>query len=140
MERSIWMDIDVAYTPTVLAIGLTGLVFLVQLVVLDILGITEKHSPGYPIEADHESFLFRASRALHNSNESVGIYILFVMFALFSNASANLLNIAVWVYLSGRVLHMLFYYVNFKILRSIAFAISLIGLGAIFVLGAINWF
>ena len=59
---------------------------------------------------------------------------------LLSSASADLLNIAVWVYLTGRVLHMLFYYINLKILRSIAFVISLIGLGAIFILGAINWF
>ncbi|PIB16785.1 MAPEG family protein [Vibrio rotiferianus] len=134
------MELDTAYSPTIVAIGLTGFVFLVQLLVLDVLGLAQRHTPGHPIEADHESFLFRASRSLHNSNESVGIYILFVMFALLSSASADMLNIAVWVYLTGRVLHMLFYYINLKILRSIAFVISLIGLGAIFILGAINWF
>jgi uncharacterized MAPEG superfamily protein len=111
-----------------------------QLAVVDVIGIKTRHSPGHPIPANHNDFLFRASRAHSNTNESVAIFILFVAFSILSSANPEWLNISALVYLAGRIAHMLFYYSNLKLLRSISFAVSLLGLMGMFVVGILSWF
>jgi len=128
------------YKITVLVMGLAGLTFLVQLLVADIVAIKSRHMPGYPIEPNHNDLHFRATRALSNTNESVAIFILLVCFSILSSADAYLLNISAIVYLVGRVGHMLCYYLNLKLLRSISFGVSLLGLAAIFIVGIVKWF
>jgi len=120
--------------------GLSGLTFFVQLLVADIVAIKFRHIPGYPVEPNHNDLHFRSNRALSNTNESVAIFILFVCFSILSSANANLLNISATVYLVGRVGHMLCYYSNLKLLRSISFGVSLLGLAAIFIVGIVGWF
>jgi len=120
--------------------GLSGLTFFVQLLVADIVAIKSRHIPGYPIEPNHNDLHFRSTRALSNTNESVAIFILLVCFSILSSANANLLNISAIVYLVGRVGHMLCYYSNLKLLRSISFGVSLLGLAAIFIVGIVRWF
>lgn len=134
------MEFIEPYKITVLVMGLSGLVFFIQLIVADIVGIKSRHTPGYPIEPDHNNFHFRSTRALSNTNESVAIFLLLVCFSMLSSANANLLNISAIVYLVGRVGHMLCYYSNLKLLRSISFGGSLLGLVAIFIVGIIEWF
>ena len=119
--------------------GLAGFTFFFQLVLVDIIGIKVKHTPGYPIKPEHDDILFRSSRALANSNESVAIFILFVGFAILSSANPDWLNQSAILYLVGRVGHMLFYYSNSKLLRSISFGVSLLGLAAIFFVGLLTW-
>jgi len=128
------------YKITVLVMGLSGLTFFVQLLIADIVAIKSRHIPGYPIEPNHNDLHFRSTRALSNTNESVAIFILLVCFSILSSANANLLNISAIVYLVGRVGHMLCYYSNLKLLRSISFGVSLLGLAAIFIIGIIRWF
>ena len=119
--------------------GLSGLTFFVQLLIADIVGLKSRHIPGYPIEPSHNKLHFRSARALSNTNESVSIFILLVCFSILSSANANLLNISSTVYLIGRVGHMLCYYFNLKLLRSISFGVSLLGLAAIFITGIVEW-
>ncbi|MFD2177828.1 MAPEG family protein [Veronia pacifica] len=133
------MEFIEPYNITVLVMGLAGLTFFMQLVVLDVVGITTKHTPGHPVEADHNTFLFRASRGLSNTNESVAIFILFAVFSVLSSADPTWLNTSALVYLAGRIAHMMFYYSNLKILRSISFAVSLVGLLAMFISGLMSW-
>jgi len=133
------MEFIESYKITVLVAGLTGLVLFLQLILLDIVGIKVKHTPGHPIAADHNSFLFRASRALSNTNESVAIFILFACFSVLSSANPQWLNASASLYLAGRIAHMLFYYLNLGVCRSISFAVSLMGLLAMFVVGALSW-
>lgn len=128
------------YNTTILVMGLAGLTFFIQLAIADVIGLKAKHTPGYPISADHNNLHFRASRALSNSNESVGIFILFVCFGILSSANPEWLNISSIVYLVGRIAHMLCYYANLKALRSIAFSISFLALMAMFVVGILPWF
>jgi len=133
------MEIIEPYKLTVLVLGLTGFLFWVQLAVVDVIGIKEKHTPGFSIEQSHNSFIFRANRALANSNESIGILILLTLFAMLSSANPAWLNgfaIAYWV---GRVAHMSFYYFNLKLLRSGAFAISFSALLGMFIIGLLSW-
>ena len=134
------MEFIEPYKITVLVMGLSGLTFFVQLLVADIVAIKSRHIPGYPIEPNHNDLHFRSTRALSNTNESVAIFILLVCFAILSSANANLLNISAIVYLVGRVGHMLCYYSNLKLLRSISFGVSLLGLAAIFIVGTVGWF
>lgn len=134
------MEFIEPYKITVLVMGLSGLTFFTQLLVTDLVGLKSRHVPGYPIEPNHNNFHFRSSRALSNTNESVAIFILLVCFSILSSANANLLNISATVYLVGRVGHMLCYYSNLKLLRSISFGCSLLGLAAIFIAGVVEWF
>jgi uncharacterized MAPEG superfamily protein len=134
------MEFFEPYKITILVIGLAGLILFLQLIVVDVMGIKARHTPGHAIPADHSDFFFRASRTLSNTNESVAIFILFVCFSILSSANPQWLNISAVVYLVGRIAHMLFYYSNLKLCRSISFAVSLIGLLAMFVLGMLSWF
>ena len=127
------------YQITVLVMGLSGFTFFVQLLIADVIGLKVKHTPGYPIEPDHNNIHFRSSRAISNTNESVAIFILLVSFSILSTANPVLLNICSVAYLTGRVGHMLFYYFDLKLLRSISFGVSLLGLMATFIVGIVAW-
>ena len=133
------MEFIEPYKITVLVLGLSGILFWMQLVIVDILGIKAKHTPGFAIAQDHRQLLFRANRTLANSNESVGILLLLVTFAILSNANPTWLNNAAVAYFIGRTSHMLFYYFNIKLMRSIAFAVSLIALLGIFIAGLMSY-
>jgi len=127
------------YTPTVLAVGITGGLLLLQLLIVDVAGIISRHTPGTPVLAEHENFLFRATRAHANTNESVSSFMLLVLFAVASSASPTWLNYLSVLYMAGRIGHMCFYYANMKILRSVSFAISLIALFGILGLSCAVW-
>lgn len=133
------MEFIEAYKITVLVIGLLALIFLLQLLIMDIVGIKSGHIPGHPVPADHDNALFRSARALSNTNESVGIFILAVIFSILSSADPEWLNYGALVYFSGRVGHMVFYYSNLKLLRSISFGFSLLGLVGVLVAGFLQW-
>jgi uncharacterized MAPEG superfamily protein len=127
------------YNISVLIIGLTGLMFLVQLLIADVVSIKSKQVPGTRVNEDHNDFLFRATRTYANSTETVGLFILFLLFAVLSGADAKWVNIFSVTYFIGRLSHMLFYYSNLQLLRSGAFVISLIGLIGIFTIGITTW-
>mgnify|MGYP000341982538 CR=1 FL=1 len=127
------------YDITVLAIGIVGLLSLVQLLVADILAIKQKHTPGYPISPDHESFLFRATRAHSNLNESIAIFVLFALFGILSSCSPYWLNTFSSIYLVSRILYMSLYYANLKLARSAVFGLSIISLLGMFVVSISNW-
>jgi hypothetical protein len=57
------------YAATVVAIGATSSFLLIQILVADFAGIRARHERGTPISADHDDFLFRASRAHADTNE-----------------------------------------------------------------------
>jgi uncharacterized MAPEG superfamily protein len=128
-----------AYKLTILIIGLTGLTFLIQLIVVDLIGIKAKHRPGFPIKANYNDIHFRADRAFSNSNESVSIYILLVLFSILSFADPDRLNMSCACYLIGRIGHMVCYYLNLGLFRSISFGVSLVGLIGVFIAGIITW-
>ncbi|MEN8720122.1 MAG: MAPEG family protein [Oceanococcaceae bacterium] len=120
-------DIFADYGFTLVALGLSAGLFLVQLLVADLAGIRAGHKPGNAIPADGR-FLFRASRAHANLNESFSAFIALVIFGVAIGASATGLNAGAGLYLLGRVAHMLCYYAGWHLLRSVAFGVSLLGL------------
>lgn len=93
---------------------------------------------GFSITQDLGSLLFRAHRVLANSYESAAILILFALFGMLSSANPAWLNGCALAYLVGRVGHMMFYYGNLKIARSVAFAISFCALLGMFNTGLVS--
>lgn len=128
-----------AYKVTILVMGLSGFTFLIQLLIADVIGLKKGHIPGDSIKPDHKDLHFRANRAILNTNESVAIFILLIAFAMLSQANPEYLNMSSIVYFIGRLGHMICYYLNLKLLRSISFGISLLGLVAIFGIGVVGW-
>ena len=108
---------------------------LVQLLIADIVAIKHKHTPGYPIEPDHDSFLFRAARAHSNTNESIAIFVLVALFCILSNAQPVYTAYASWGFVLTRTAYALCYYFNFRTCRSVVFGISLLFLFLLLVLG-----
>lgn len=127
------------YMPTIWAMAAMGSLLLVQVLVVDLAGIRSGHKPGTPVEADTSSFLFRATRAHANTNESIAIFILFALVGVLCGVPADWLNYAAWGYLVSRVVHMLAYYVNWSLARSIAFGFSLAGLFGMLVAIVRGW-
>ena len=128
-----------SYHWSVLCLGLTGALSLVQLLIFDLMAIKLKHPPGHPIEANHNNPLFRLSRAHANTNETIGALILVCLFAMFSGANAQWVNICMGVYLIARLGHMLCYYAGWSTLRGVVFGISLLPMFGLFILGLLAW-
>ena len=128
------------YELSIFVTGILGLIFIFQLLVADVAAIAAKHTPGFPVIPNHNNFFFRATRAVANSNESVSIFVLLLIFGIFSGAQAKWLNISVSIYLLGRIAHMFCYYFDLKSARSAGFIVALIGLLGMFSVGIYSWF
>ena len=128
-----------AYAPTVLAMGAVAGLLLVQIVVVDITAIRAHHKPGAPVEPDHRNFLFRAVRAHANTNESLAAFILLALFGMFSAAAPAWLNALSWIYVAARLGHMLCYYADLRLSRSISFGIGLVALIGLLIAGTWPW-
>lgn len=127
------------YENTILAMGcMAGLMF-VQLIVADVVGVKSKHPPGSAVPSDHDSALFRASRTMANTNESIAIFILAVLFCIYSNASPVYTAYAAWGFVIARAAYAVCYYANVRLLRSVVFGISLLFILALLVIGIIVW-
>lgn len=120
---------------TVAALGAAGALLILQVLIADLLGILRRHVPGTPVAADHGNALFRAGRAFANTNETVAAFVLLVLFAMLSGADAGQLAVSAWCWLGARVLHMVCYYADWRIARSVAFAASLLALATIGITG-----
>jgi uncharacterized MAPEG superfamily protein len=102
-----------------------ALLMLIQIVMADVLGILAKHVLGTPIEANHDSLLFRANRTVANTNESIAVFILVVVFCVLAGASPV------------HTAYAIFYYANWQLLRSVVFGVSLLFLFALLLIGVL---
>ena len=126
-----------AYQSAFLALGLLGLLSLVQLLIADFVGIFRRHTPGTPVKSDHSDLLFRAHRAHANTNETLGAVILLSAFAILRNGDPSLVQNTLWTFLALRFLHMLAYYFDLRIARSVVFALSFLALLVLFGIGVL---
>lgn len=129
------MDILTAYSSVSSAIGAMAALMFVQIIGGDIIGIRTKHLPGALVEADHSNILFRASRTVANTNESIAIFILAVIFGVFQGADPKLMSYAAWAFVVSRAAYALCYYLDIRALRSVVFALALLSLLALLILG-----
>ena len=123
------------YASAVGALGYVAALMMVQLLVADVLGIRHKHTPGSTVPADHANILFRATRAVGNMNESIGIFICALLFCVLGSASPGLTANAAWGYAIARTLYLVCYYANLQIPRSICFGLSLLALAVMLYAG-----
>jgi uncharacterized MAPEG superfamily protein len=139
-EEFLMFELLAAYQSSILVLGLTGALSLLQLLVFDITAIKLKHPPGYPIESSHKNMLFRFSRAHANTNETMGVMILLFLFTVFTAADPIWVNRLMAAYFLSRFLHMVCYYAAWSTLRGVVFGVSLLSLIGLFVLGMLAWF
>jgi uncharacterized MAPEG superfamily protein len=118
-----------------LPVGVIALLMHMQVLVLDVLGLRAKHVPGTPVEANHGSPIFRASRTVANTNETIAVFILALMFCVLAQATPFHTVYAAWGFVVSRILYAICYYSNLKLLRSVVFGISLLFLFALLVIG-----
>jgi len=129
------------YHHTGIAMGIAGGLIFIQLLVADIAGMREPHTPGAPIKADHNSFIFRSHRTLGNMNESIAVFILFTLVGILSGADPQWLGRFALGYTGARTVYMLCYWFNLQMVRSIFFGLSLLallGLGLIMTGGLLH--
>ena len=131
MESAFFENYEVA----ILALGALAFLLVVQIIVADVVGFRSKHIPGEGIAANHSSLLFRASRTVANTNESIAAFIVLVLFCIFSGASAAYTGYLSWGYVLARSIYAICYYLNQQILRSVCFGISIFMLVGMLLVG-----
>ncbi len=117
-----------AYAGAVAALGYVAVLMLVQLVVADVVGIRQRHVPGSPVEANHNSVLFRVGRTVGNTNESIAIFICALLFCFYAAGSPTYTSYCAWGFAVFRTLYAVCYYANLQTLRSVSFALALLSL------------
>lgn len=135
------MEEIAAYHQTGLAMGIAGGLLFLQLLVTDLAGWRAGHTPGAPVPANHDHFIFRATRSTANMNESVAIFILFTLIGILSKSDPLWLGRMATLYVTMRGAYMLCYWFNIKLARSVFFGISLLallGLGIVMVGGLVH--
>ncbi|MDA0688236.1 MAG: MAPEG family protein [Proteobacteria bacterium] len=123
------------YLLTINAWAALAVLLLLQVLVVDVSALRAKHVPGTPVEANHDNFLFRATRAVANINETIAIYIVVVLFCVFSGANADYTGYLSWAYVGARAAYACCYYFDLRLWRSVCFGVSLLSLSALLVVG-----
>lgn len=127
------IEIVNVYSVTLGVLTALALLMFVQVVVADVAAIKTRHTPGYPVEADHNSFLFRAVRAQGNTTETALIYVICACLCAVLSVNPTVANGFSVVYIAGRLGHMLCYYFNIRVMRSVSFAVSMLGIAGLLV-------
>ena len=123
------------YSSSILALGLLGFLHLVQLLVADLVALRRGHVPGMTVSGGHDDLLFRATRAHANTTESIGAAILAGVFGIVSGGDPAWVNYSLGSFLVSRLVHMLAYYCDWRIVRGVAFALGFGALSVVFVVG-----
>ena len=128
-------ELLVPYGPALAAwLGL-GAACLVQALVADVAAIRAHHTPGMPVTGGHDDFLFRATRAQANTNESLSVFVVLSLAGILLGASPWWTNRLAWGFAVGRFGHMLAYYADLRSLRSASFGLGFACLVGLLVVG-----
>ncbi len=123
------------YQSSILALGTLAVLMLVQLLIADVTGILNKKVPGTSVVESHGNSLFRVTRTMANTNESVAIFLVAWLFCVFSDASPDYTAYASWTYVTARLLYAVCYYANIQVMRSVCFVFSLVGIAGLIAVG-----
>ena len=121
--------------PAVAALGAMALLMLVQLFFAVAVSTRLQHIPGTIAAGGHDDPFFRASRTVANTNETIAIFVLAVMFCIMSGAAEYATAQAAWAFVVARGAYAICYSVNMQTLRSLCFGLSLLALIALLVIG-----
>lgn len=123
------------YQSSILALGALAVLMLAQLLIADVTGILHKKVPGTSVVESHANSLFRVTRTLANTNESVAIFIVAWLFCVFSGASPDYTAYSSWAYVTARLLYAFCYYANIQVMRSVCFILSLLAIAGLIAVG-----
>jgi len=126
------------YSSSIATLAVIAGTMLIQLLVADATGILRKHVPGTKVSDDHSDLLFRVSRTVANTNESIAIFVCALLFCILSGASPVFTAYAAWSYVSFRMAYAVAYYLDLKLLRSICFGLSALALFALLLVGILS--
>ena len=84
--------------PAVAALGAMALLMLVQLFFAVAVSTRAQHIPGTTAAGGHDDPFFRATRTVANTNETIAIFILAVMFCIMSGAAEHATAQAAWAF------------------------------------------
>jgi uncharacterized MAPEG superfamily protein len=126
------------YLSTLTASVVLACLLLLQFLVVDVSQIRAKQVPGMPVSGGHDNFLFRATRAHANTNESLGLYLLLIFCAVLLSADAHWTATAAWTFTAARGAHMVCYYFDWRNARSLAFGVGLLALIGLLVVSAMT--
>jgi uncharacterized MAPEG superfamily protein len=129
------MDVLKLYQATVAAAGSTALLMLIQVLIADVVGIRAGHLPGTAVPGSHSDLLFRVTRVVANTNETIGLFILLLLYCVLGGASQEYTGYGAWAYVVTRAAYALCYYFDQRMLRSIVFALSLLALAGLLAVG-----
>ncbi len=129
------MDVIHAYAFAISAFGAMAALMLIQVLASDVVGIVRKHPPGGSVEPDHSNPLFRASRTVANTNESIAVYVCALLYCTLASAHPIYTGYLAWAFVIARALYAACYYANLKIMRSVCFGLSLLVLAAMLIVG-----
>ena len=122
------MELAHTYSATIAAMGALAALMFIQLLVADVIGLRSGHMPGAQVQSDHDSLLFRVTRTVGNTNESIAIFVLAVLFCMLGGASVSTTAYAAWGFVVMRFLYAVCYYANWQLPRSMMFGMSLLAL------------
>jgi uncharacterized MAPEG superfamily protein len=133
-------DFLIPYASTLSAFVCLGGLVLVQMLVSDIVAIRAGHVPGTPVAGGHGDLVFRATRALANTNENLAIFVLLSLSAVLLGADATWTNRFAWTFVLARAGHMAAYYADQRTLRSAIFTVGVVALVGLLVvsIGALS--
>ena len=129
------MDLLNIYQGAVAAAGTMAFVMLIQVLIADFLGIRRGHVPGTAVKGNHGDLLFRATRVVANTNETIGIFVLLLVFCVLGGASQDYTSYCAWGYVVSRIAYAGCYYLDQRLLRSVVFAVSLVALFGLLIVG-----
>lgn len=119
------VELLLPYQSALAASAVLAALVMAQVLVADLAGMKAKHVPGMPVTAGHGDFHFRATRAHANTNENLPVQVLLTVLAVLLAAKPGWTAGAAWAFTAARAGHMLFYYFDLRLARSIAFGVGL---------------
>ena len=119
------------YRLAVLCAAATAGLHFVQLLIADVLALRRRHTPGTPVTGDHDDPLFRAVRAHANTTENLATFAVLLAAAIVLTGPAAWVNAGAALFFGARLAHMSCYYLDLRILRSVAFVVGLLGQGVV---------
>lgn len=123
------------YASTILAVGVLAALQVLQQVVADMVAIRRRHEPGTALPGGHDDLLFRSGRAFANSVENTGVFLLVLVFVVLRATDPAWVDRLVWTYVASRAGHMLCYWFDARLARSLFFTLGLLAVVVLLVMG-----
>jgi uncharacterized MAPEG superfamily protein len=115
-----------------------AVLWMIQALAVDWYGIRTRHIPGTPVSGGHSSVVFRVFRAHGNTTENLTAFVLCALLAMLLGGPAAWVDGLTVAFFAGRLGHMLCYYADIRLPRSVFFGIGLAATGGLALCAALR--